>query len=228
MCSKIKVLYVRLRPFLTFTTAVYGLLATTLGSIPLLSLVQKILSVWNWNIELLGLPKLLLAEYQRLRSAALKPIIDFLSIHVSIPDWLISFFSTWVADFLAIYMLLVLSVVRGSMADRRFDRKKFRANPEEFKQQLRSAAALHGRDPDKLIADVEAGLQTGLKGWLRFQWRVWKGSIQWPFVIKRNLVQLHRGIASELAFSRVAMWGMMVACAVLGVIGYLLASVIAR
>lgn len=228
MYSKTKILHARLRPYFTFTTAVYGLLATVFGSIPLLSLVQRVLSVWNWSIELHGIPKLLLAEYHWLRSAALKPIIEWLSARVSIPDWFINIFSTWFADFIAVYVLLVFSVARGSFVDRRFDIIKFKANPDEFRRQLKSAAVLHGRDPDKLISDVEAGLQPGLIGWLRFQWRVWKGSVQWPFVINRNIIQLRSGIASDLARSRVFMWAMMVACSVLGVVGYLLSSVVAR
>ena len=124
-------------------------------------------------------------------------------------------------------MLFVLSFVRGSMIDRRFDRINFRRDPEHFKQQLRAAALLHGRDPERLISKVEAGLQKSVMGWLRFQWRTWIGSVQWPFVMKRNLIQLHRGIAVDLASSRVFMWAVMLACSLLGVIVYLLASLIA-
>lgn len=201
--SRFDILIVRLRPYFTFATFVYGLLAALFGSIPLLSLLLKIFNFWNWHIELAALPKLLLAEYQRLRTAALKPIIDFLQITISLPDWMISFFTTWLADITMIYVLFTLSVVRGSMVDRRFDRIKLNANPEEFKKQLRDIAMLHGRDPEKFISRVEASLQKGLKAWLKFQWRTWIGAIRWPLVIKKNLIQFHRGIAVDLAFSRV-------------------------
>lgn len=228
--SKINFLLVRLRPYFTVATLAYGLLVSVFGSIPPLSLLLKILRVWNWHIELLALPKLLLAEYDRLRTAALRPVIDFLKlvIPIPIPDWVVYALTTWVADVLTIYMLFAISVFRGSMIDRRFDKIKFTADPENFRQQLRAAATLHGRDPEKLIAEAERGLQRGFKGGFWFLLRNIKGSFRWPFVIKRNLIQLHRGIAADLASSRVTMWSLMLACMVLGVIVYLLGSIIAR
>lgn len=229
MSSKINFWWARLKPYFTFATFVFGLMATIFGPIPLLSLLQKVVGVWNWKIELVGLPKLLLSEYQRLRTAALKPIIDFLDLAITLPDWLVYILTTWVADFFSMYMLLVISVVRGSMVDRRFDRIKFKAAPEKFRQQLRAIAALHkGRDPEIMIAKAEAGLQHGLKGWMRFQRRNWIGAFQWPLVIKRNYIQLRRGVALDLTISRVVMWAIMLGCAILGTIFYILGSLIAR
>jgi hypothetical protein len=229
MSFNINSLWVRLRPYFTVATLAYTLLGGVFGSIPLLSLLQRMFLVWNWHIELLALPKLLLAEYQRLRTAALKPVIDLLklAIPIPIPDWVVYALTTWVADVLTIYMLFAISVFRGSIVDRRFDRIKFNADPEKFRQQLRAAAALHGRNPENLVAEAERGIQHGIKGWFWFLLRNLKGSFRWPFVIKRNLIQLHRGIATDLASSRVATWSLMLASMVLGAIVYLLGSLIA-
>ena len=219
---------VRWKPYFTFATTIYGLLAALFGSIPTLSLVMRVLSYWNWRIHLADLPQQLLDEYQRLRTAALEPIVSFIQLRFSLPEWLVNFLNSWAADLAMIYMLFVLSFVRGSMVDRRFDRINFNRDPELFEQRLRAAALLHGRDPEKLICDVEAGLEKGILGWFRFQRRIWIGSLQWPLVMKRNLIQLQRGISPELASSRIFMWSLMLACSLLGVIVYLLLSLVAN
>ena len=100
-------LLVKLRPYLTATTYVYWLLAGVFGSIPLLSLIKRLLAFWNWNIDLVALPRLLVEEWQRLRTAIFRPIADWLTAVISLPEWAHYVLVTWVPDLLAIYFLLV-------------------------------------------------------------------------------------------------------------------------
>lgn len=116
--SKLEMVVVRWKPYFTFATTIYGLLAALFGSIPTLSLVMRVLSYWNWRIHLADLPQQLLDEYQRLRTAALEPIVSFIQLRFSLPEWLVNFLNSWAADLAMIYMLFVLSFVRGSMVDR--------------------------------------------------------------------------------------------------------------
>jgi hypothetical protein len=223
-------LWVRLRPYFTTLTLVYGLLAAVFGSVPLLSLLKRVLSIWNWKIDLLRFPEALLLEYERLRAATFGKIIEVLrGLEIPIPDWFAHFFSTWIADLSVIYLLFAVSVLRGSTINRRLDRIKLKADPEGFHQQLRSAAQLHGhRTPDNLISAVESGLAPGFWAWVKFQSRIFSSAIRWPVVIKRNLVQLRRGVATDLALGLMAIWIMMLACAILGATVYVLLSLMAN
>lgn len=210
-------------------TVAYGLFTAIFGSIPLLSLLKRILSVWNWKLDLVRLPEFLLLEYERLRAAIFGKVIEVLrGLEIPIPNWLEHFFSTWIADFFVIYLLFAVSVYRGSVINKPLDRKKLKEDPEGFRQQLRSAARLHRhRTPENLISDVESSLALGFWGWVKFQRRIFSSAFRWPVVIKRNFVQLLRGIATDLALGLMAIWTMMLLCALLGVFAYVLLSLIA-
>lgn len=223
-------LWIRLRPYFTILTLVYGLFAALFGSIPLLSLLRRLLSVWNWKIDFIHLPELLLREYERLRAATFGKFIEILrGFAIPIPDWLAHFFSTWIADFSVIYLLFVVAVFRGSTINRRWDRMELKRDPEGFRQQLRSAAQLHGnRTPENLISAMEGGLAPGFWGWVRFQRRILSSALRWPVVITRNFVQLRRGVATDLALGLMAIWMMMLGCALFGATAYILLSLIAN
>jgi hypothetical protein len=229
MWAKIDILWERLvslKPYFTFATFVQAAFAWIFGSLPPLSLLKKILIIWGWKVELASVPRILLTEYDRLRSAVFGNLFDIIrQFVIPIPQWLTHFLSTWVVDIVVLYILIAASMVRGSILNRRSDRIRLMEEPEQFRASLRSAAELHGnRSPEKLVAVVEAGLGKGLKSWFVFQVRTWSSAIRWPITIKRNVIQLWRGTASDLAVRLVTIWAAMLICALLGLACYLLIS----
>jgi hypothetical protein len=223
-------LRVRIRPYFGTLTIIYGLFATIFGPIPLLSVLKRLMNVWGWKLNLIHLPQLLLSEYERIRLLATTKLLILLrSLEIPIPDWLAHLLSTWVADISVIYFLFAISVFRGSVINRRLDRIKMKADPEGFRRQLQAAALLHGnRTPENLISTVERGLGPGFLSWVKFQLRIASSAARWPVTIKRNFVQLRRGVASDLALGLMAIWITMLGCALLGMASYILLSLIAN
>src|SRR5262249_8802838 len=153
-------------------------------------------AVWGWRLNLVLLPHLLVEEYERLKALAVANLLEVISrFGIVIPRWLIDVFSNWIADFLILYFLLALSIVRGSSINRRIDRIQLKANPQRFRENLAAAAVLHGhRTASDLISAVEAGLEKGWKAWFRFQKRIWSSAIRWPVTLKRNWMQMRTGV----------------------------------
>lgn len=224
LTTRLSVLWRKIMPYLSVSVLLYMAFSFLFGSIPWLSLLQKILHVWNFQIELVGLPQLLLAEYQRLRSIALRHIIEFVQLTIPIPVWIIDIVTTWAADLLIVYFLFAFSVVRASAINRRYDRNSLLENREAFEGRLRSAARYLHLDESNLTKRVEYGLQPGLFPWVYFQWRIWRSGLRWPLVIKRNIAQLRYNRGADHAAHNLTIITTALACALLGVIFYLMLS----
>lgn len=218
----------KIRPYLSVSTIVFLGIAFFFGSIPWLSLLQKLLHIWNFQIDMVGLPQLLLDEYQRLRAAALQQVIDILQLAIPVPRWLVDMLTTWVTDLVIVYLLFTISVVRGSAINRRYDRLSLVRDREDFEGQLRAAARLHNLDEEHLIKRVEGGLRPGFFPWLYFQWRACRSGLRWPRTIARNVSQWRHGKGSVHAIRVLAIITVTFLSALMGMIFYLLLSYISK
>ena len=145
--------WARLRPFFNVSNMGFWAASFIFVPIPWLSLLKNI-----FKLRLTGLPASLVDHYQKLREAAIQPIVDFLhQFHIPLPPWLI--------DCVVIYVLVAAIVARAGMINRPIDQKKWADDPAAVEKDLRAAAAELKLDPEELISRFKATISPGFVGW---------------------------------------------------------------
>lgn len=162
------------------STFFFALFGTLFGSLPWLSILKNV-----FRFELYGWVGGLIGEYDRLRDAAVKWVLDFVpQLGITIP--------ATVADFVIIYVLIAMAYVRGNQVVRKIDMANFERDPVGTLEEIRAAARMHGLSEariDGIIRRFHATRARGVGAWLRFQFSTILTSLWWWRVYFRNLKQ---------------------------------------
>lgn len=199
------------------STLFFALFGTLFGSLPWLSILKNI-----FRFELHGWVGGLIGEYDRLRDAAAKWVLDFIpQLGVTIP--------ATVADLVIIYVLIAMAFVRGNQVVRKIDMANLDRDPVGTVEQVRAAARAHNLSEarvDAIIRRFTATRARGALAWLKFQLTTIITSFRWPRVFYRNIRQSfyrsrHGGQTGRM---QMAVFALFLLSAFVGCASYLLLS----